>query len=487
MEKRNKILLVNGRIFLSDVNIEMGNILIEGEKIKEIYSGKKANIKAESIDLEGRMVIPGFIDAHTHLLQEGIEMMRPDLSCAESPDDVLEIVRDALKKYKKNDFIIASNFDESKWENKKVPSREELDRAVPDNPLVIRRVCGHIAVANSLALEKIPDVWRGVDRKTGIMKEDVPLNISRIFPPDEDEVRKGLRKAVKKANNLGITSIHEIVKLSNVRFYEELGEEGGLTLNVRVYIPIDDLDGVRKPNFDFRKTVFGGVKIFGDGSIGARTAANTFSYKDSPGNKGLLIYKQSEFEKFIQDAEKAGIQLMIHAIGNKTIKIVLNAYENYLKGKNPLRHRMEHCELIDFNDIERMRKLGIIASMQPNFIYLWSQPGGMYEQAFGKRFKTNNPIALLKKNGITVAFGSDSMPLSPLLGIEGTVTAPFVCQRMGREEAIKCYTKNSAFAGFSQKSEGEITIGKEANLVVLDSERKKIYLTFYRGRCVYSS
>ena len=177
---------------------------------------------------------------------------------------------------------------------------------------------------------------------------------------------------------------------------------------------------------------------------------------------------------------------MIHAIGNKAIKVVLNAYEKYLKDKNPLRHRMEHCELIDSNEIERMRKLEIIASMQPNFIYLWSQPGGMYEQAFGNRFKTNNPVALLKKKGITVAFGSDSMPLSPLLGIEGTVTAPFECQRMVMKEAIMCYTMNSAFAGFSLKKEGEIKNGKEANLVVLDREVRKIYLTFYKGRCVYS-
>lgn len=481
-----KLQLINGKIFLSDKRIVKGSILIDGEKIKRVYFNDSSHRGVDSIDLKGRMVIPGFIDAHTHLLQEGIKMMRPDLSSAESPEDILEIVREALKEYKKGDIIIASDFDESKWKNKRIPGKNNLDRVSPDNPLIIRRICGHIAVANSLALEKITDAWEGIDRKTGIMKEDVPLNISRIFPPEDYEVRKGLRKAVSKANSLGITSIHEIVKLSHISFYEELGEGGGLTLNVRVYIPIDDLGGVKKPDFEFRKTIFGGIKIFEDGSIGARTAANTFSYKDSPGNKGILIYSQREVEKFIQDAEKIGIQLMIHAIGNRAIKVVLNAYEKYLKDKNPLRHRMEHCELIDSNEIERMRKLEIIASMQPNFIYLWSQPRGMYEQAFGNRFKTNNPVALLKKKGITVAFGSDSMPLSPLLGIEGTVTAPFECQRMVMKEAIMCYTMNSAFAGFSLKKEGEIKNGKEANLVVLDREIRKIYLTFYKGRCVYS-
>ncbi|GAH51296.1 unnamed protein product, partial [marine sediment metagenome] len=128
-------------------------------------------------------------------------MMRPDLSSAESPEDILEIVREALKEYKKGDIIIASDFDESKWKNKRIPGKNNLDRVSPDNPLIIRRICGHIAVANSLALEKITDAWEGIDRKTGIMKEDVPLNISRIFPPEDYEVRKGLRKAVSKANS----------------------------------------------------------------------------------------------------------------------------------------------------------------------------------------------------------------------------------------------------------------------------------------------
>ncbi len=487
MYNEKKFILSNGKIFLSEEEIVQGNLLIEGEKIKEVYTGRRDDADIENIDLGGRMVIPGFIDAHTHLLQKGIGMMRPDLSCAKNPDEVLEIVREATKEYAKGDVIIASDFDESKWENKSIFHRKDLDKISPDNPVVIRRICGHIAVANSIALERITKEWMGVDRETGIMKEDVPLNISKIFPPDEQEVREGLKRAVKYANSLGITSIHEIRKSGDVRFYEELAEKGELTLNVRLYIPVNDLGGVKKPDIKFKKTVFGGVKIFADGSIGARTAANTFFYKDSPGNSGMLIFKEKELERFIKDAEDSGIQLIIHAIGNSAIKKVLDVYEKEIMVNNPLRHRIEHCELIDESDVERMRKLGIVASMQPNFICQWSRPGGMYEYALGERFKTNNPVALLKKRGITVAFGSDSMPLSPLFGIEGTINALFECQRMILEEAVACYTKNSAFAGFSLNREGEIREGKEANFVILDWRNEKIYLTFYKGRCVYSA
>ncbi|TES90790.1 MAG: hypothetical protein E3J87_09260 [Candidatus Cloacimonadota bacterium] len=486
MKKEKVFQLVNGNIFLPDEKIVKGNILIEGENIREVYFDNKRRNGVEDIDLKGKMVVPGFIDSHTHLLQKGIEMMRPDLSIAESPEDVLDIIHMALKEYKKGNVVIASNFDESRWRNKKIPDKKDLDRVSSDNPLIIRRICGHIAVANSMALVKIPRKWKGVDRKTGVMKEDVPLNLSKIFPQYEEEVREGLRKAVKRANSLGITSIHEIAKLSSLSFYEELGDKDELTLNVRLYIPVNDLGCIKKPDFYFNKTIFGGVKIFADGSIGARTAANTFFYKDNPGNKGTLIFTKNELERFVIDAENSGIQLIIHAIGNKAVKQVIDVYDRQIKKGNPQRHRIEHCELIDIDDIERMQRLKIVASMQPNFIYLWSQPGDMYEQVLGRRFETNNPVSLLKNKGVTVAFGSDSMPLSPLLGIKGTVNAPFEYQRMKKEEAITCYTKNSAFAGFSLRREGDIKKGKEANLVVLDKKVKKIYLVFYRGSCVYS-
>ncbi|TET23087.1 MAG: amidohydrolase, partial [Candidatus Cloacimonadota bacterium] len=423
--------------------------------------------------------------SHTHLLQEGLNMTRPALSNAKSPEELLEMVRSAVKQYDRGKVIIASDFDESRWKENQIPEKETLDSVAPTHPLIIRRICGHIAVANTEALKRIPDTWKGVDRKTGIMKEDVPLNLSRIFPPDENKVREGLKKAIKKANSLGITSIHEIVKLQSAKFYEELSDDE-LTLNVQLYIPVNDLGGVRQPNFQFTRIRFGGVKIFADGSIGARTAANTFAYRDDPDNKGKLMYSEQTLEKFVKDAEESGIQLMIHAIGNRAIRQVLDAFCKYVKKGNPCRHRIEHCELIDECDIRQIEKLGIVVSMQPNFIFLWSQHGGMYERVLGKRYRTNNPVALLKNRDIIVAFGSDSMPLSPLLGIEGTVNAPFDCQRMRMEEAIACYTKNSAIAGFSFDNEGEIKEGKDANFVVFDQESKKVCQTFYRGCCVFT-
>jgi predicted amidohydrolase YtcJ len=319
-----------------------------------------------------------------------------------------------------------------------------------------------------------------------VLKEDVPLNINKIFPPKEDLVREGLRKVVKKANKLGITSIHEVIKLNYIDFYEEMSSDE-LTLNVRLYVPIDDLHGVRIPEREFSMTTFGGVKIFVDGSIGARTAANTFSYADDPSNKGLLLYSQEELDTLVSIAEEKGVQLMVHAIGNDAVKKILHAFLSHIEEKNVLRHKIEHVELIDLEDIEILRKSGVIASMQPNFIGLWSQRGGMYEEVLGERFTINNPIGEMKERGVIVAFGSDSMPLSPLVGIKGVVEAPFECQKMTWEEAIGCYTKNGAFAGFSEHQEGTMVRGNLANIVILSKDGKSIYRTFFKGRCVYSS
>jgi predicted amidohydrolase YtcJ len=482
----NKIQLMKGRIFLSEEKIIEGEVVINGEVIEDITKGSKPHGEYEVIDLDGRLVIPGFIDSHTHLLQGGIEMMRPDLTDTESFEEVCEIIREVLPSYERGEMVIASNYDESKWVKRENPTKEDLDRISPENPLILRRICGHCAIANSRALEMIPRARTGVDLKTGVLKEDVPLNINKIFPPKEDLVREGLRKVVKKANRLGITSIHEVIKLNHIDFYEEMSSDE-LTLNVRLYVPVNDLHGVRIPTREFSRTTFGGVKIFVDGSIGARTAANTFSYADDPSSKGLLLYSQAELDTFVSIAEEKGVQLMVHAIGNDAVKKTLHAFLAHIKERNVLRHKIEHVELIDLEDITILRKSGVIASMQPNFIGLWSQRGGMYEHALGERFEINNPIGVMKKRGVIVAFGSDSMPLSPLVGIKGVVEAPFECQRITMEGAIECYTKNSAFAGFSEHKEGTIVRGNLANIVILSRDGKSIYRTFFKGRCVYSS
>jgi len=487
MRAVNRFQLADGEVFLPDKRIVRRNILIDGETIKEVYFGSKKYEDVETTSIEGKMVVPGFIDSHTHLLQKGIAMMRPSLASAVSPEDALEILRQSLNNYENGQVVIVSDFDESGWQNKKIPEKKVLDRIAPANPLVIRRICGHLAVANTLALEKIPGKWGGVDRKTGVMKEDVPLNMSKIFPASRREMTEGFKGAVKLANSLGVTSVNEIAESEHLDYYEQLGNTGKMTLNVRLYISAPDISYVAKPRFDFRETIFGGIKIFADGSIGARTAANTFFYKDSPRNKGIVILTKDEISSVLRKANEAGMQLIIHAIGNRAIKGIIDVFENRISNGNPLRHRIEHCELVDEEDISRLVELGVVLSMQPNFIYRWSEAGGMYEKALGERYRLNNPIAILVKAGITVAFGSDCMPLSPLIGIEGTTQAPFDCQRLGLEDSIYCYTHNSAYAGFSLGTEGEIKTGKEANLVVLDRALKSIFSVYYKGRCVFSA
>ncbi|OQX50678.1 MAG: hypothetical protein B5M53_11990 [Candidatus Cloacimonas sp. 4484_209] len=185
-----KFLIKNGKIFFPDRQFRKGNIVIQDKKIKHIYFNEKGKIDVkDSLDANGKIIVPGFIDSHTHLLQEAIKIMRINLSKADNVDGMFDMIKEGLKQYKRGDTIIASDFDESNWPVKQIPDRIMLDKISPQNPLVIRRICGHIAVANTLALKKIGNNWKGVNKKTGVMTEDVPLNINRIFPPESSFCR----------------------------------------------------------------------------------------------------------------------------------------------------------------------------------------------------------------------------------------------------------------------------------------------------------
>jgi len=494
--------LINGRIYTMEwPSARAEAILIESGKITAVGSTEEvlscAPEKTRFIDLAGRVAIPGFVDSHTHLVSYGLDLRRLDLSTALSLDEALEMVREALKERNPSKPLIAVNWDQSLWKDPRIPTVAELDRVSRRDAIILRRICGHIAVANSAALQLLPRTLRKIDWRRGLLFGDAPLDLNEIFPPDTEEIVSGLEKAMDVALSIGVTSIHDIASLRYYRVYRRLRGEGRLKLRVYVCFKQREMDqilklGILRENGDDWLQV-GGIKIFADGSLGARTAALSRPYLKSS-DMGILKYSFAELVQIMREVDKYGFQLLIHAIGDQAVGQVLAAYENVLSRGNPLRHRIEHCEIASRAQIKKIRELGLITCMQPNFV-AWQFPGGMYEQMLGARMRgMANRIGDMIRASVVVAFGSDCMPFSPVYGLWGAVEHPNSEQRISVESALKAYTRDAAYASFGEKVKGSLIPGKMADLIVLsesvqeseDVRKTEILLTIVNGKIAYS-
>ncbi len=487
-------------------------LLVENDKIQ--FVGRSSDIRrklgrdGEVIDLKGNTVIPGFIDSHTHLLGLGLEKkVRFDLSECRDKNDLLERVRAEIKRRSKGETLIGINWDHSKWrefwtESKKIFTLGELDKISPDNPLVLRRICGHIAYANTAALTRIDKKYRIVNRKTGLLLEDVVARINRIFLPREDEIFTALNYAIDYAHQQGVTSIHEMVD----RFYFDCYMKYFMQTSrkrIRVYANFSDeefenliADGMKTGDGNkFLK--IGGIKIYADGSIGARTAALLNGYAGERNNKGILLQSHKRMTQLFKQGEENGFQILIHAIGDRALNRVLGAFVAAGIKRNILRHRIEHAEVLTREkDLSSIAKLNFILSLQPNFIGNWGRVGGLYEKYLGRRrWAMTNRLATIKNKGIKIIFGSDCMPLAPLYGIHWAVNHPIFGERIRNDEAIVNYTRNGAFGSFEENYKGMIAKGMQADLVVLnqdptktaDIDKIKVLMTIQGGKIVFGN
>jgi predicted amidohydrolase YtcJ len=281
---------------------------------------------------------------------------------------------------------------------------------------------------------------------------------------------------------LGITGIHDAgLDGFGVKTYQEALKKGILTL--RVYLILNDnlVESISKlgisSGFGNEKLKIGSIKLFIDGSIGARTAALSRPYNDSPSTKGLLMASKTELENKIKTIHNLGFQVAVHAIGDYGIQIALDSLTSSLT-ENPRenhRHRIEHCELPNIDQIRSISSLSLILSMQPNFVGNWSGPEGLYHLRLGlERLKTNNPLRLILDNKIHLAFGSDCMPFNPFYGIWSAINHPIKENRITLIEAIKAYTSEAAYSSFEDKIKGSIEPGKLADVVVVDRDLTRI-------------
>ncbi len=463
------------------------------------------------VDLNGKFVCPGFIDSHTHLYSLGMSLKQLNLWNTKSKYEAYELMRDKAKELGPGKWIVAKQWDENRWREKEFPCLRELDELFPNNPVVMIRVDGHLAVVNSLAIKraKLDLNSQFVEKDssgkpTGVVKEDALKAVLSAVEVSEDERLEAIELGIENALKKGITSIHEIVyDPETLQAYIRAFRTGKLTLDVNL-IPTHEcfeklsLEYVNFIN-KFRPFLsLTTVKIFADGSIGARTAALSEPYADSPTESGSLTHEFDHLMEIIYRFHRMRFQVAVHAIGDKAISNVLTALTKVYR-RDPWidhRHRIEHFELPNAWHIECMASLCIIASMQPNFIGNWQMPGGMYERRLGKERATRlNPIRSIMDEGVVVIFGSDCMPMSPLYGLHWAVNHYSRDERVDIVRALRAYTINPAFACREEKIKGSLEVGKFADLVILDRnllETKsiddvKVLATVKRGLFVYKN
>ncbi|UCF70544.1 MAG: amidohydrolase family protein [candidate division WOR-3 bacterium] len=449
--------------------LNTSTLLIEKGTISKKVTGRGLRIEGGiEHDLKGRYVIPGFIDAHTHLIPEGIDMQRIDLSRCRSLDDCLQKVTANLKSA---EIAFASKWDDASWRTNEMEAltRRTLDKVSRTKPIIMRRICGHYAVVNTPAMKYIPPHWKIVDRKNGRLYEDVALNLNDIFRPTAEMLANAVRLATEKAVRLGITSVHEISKPRYLQALLKEREKAALRFSVyltRKYHNHIVQTGLRA-GFGDDWIRFAGTKVFVDGSVGARTAALKDPFQRTR-KRGKMLVSKSRLKRLVSSAEESGFQLMIHSIGDRATEEVLSVLRSQVPKGNPLRHRIEHLELLSDESIDTLAKIGLIASMQPNFVRCWQNPGGFYERVMGPRYQRMNCYKTLLNRNIKVIFGSDCMPMGPLYGLYGAVAHPFDCGRLDVACAFRLYTEAGAYATFEEKKKGKLLPGYFADLVVLD-------------------
>ena len=479
---------------------EANAILVDGDRIAFVGSDHEAALglgrSGETVDLGGGLVLPGFQDAHMHLCQTGRFRARPDLGGAPTLASALAMA-ESYREEKREGKLFLGGFDESTWPERRRPTRDELDRIEDRRPLIFRRVCGHIAVANRAALERIPTSTPKVDRSTGLLEEEAVFDLETdFFPPTPDENRDAILRMQEEAFSLGVTTLHEIDVPAVAAAYRSLEEDDLLRLRIAffAYTSPEEAAVLRRPGERgfFRVA---GVKAFLDGSLGGGTAAVHLPYEDERGT-GIALMEPDEIERFLRSAESLRLPTACHAIGERAIDELLDAHDRVRAGSPPaaLPHRIEHAEMLSDEAAERVRALGLLLSMQPNFATRWGGAGGLYDEKLGAgRARRLNRIGSWVRRSIPVAFGSDGMPFDPFYGLAGAVEHPVREERFTPAEAIDLYTVSAERFVTGGGDAGSLEAGKRADFLLFSSDggrewiprREDLLMTVAGGEIVY--
>ncbi|MFO7716397.1 amidohydrolase [Desulfosarcina sp.] len=484
----DKRVIVNANVITMDVSDRRCRaIAIEGDRIVRLGSAADVKDLIEQgwpvEDFGGRTVLPGFIDTHEHLMLTGSLETAVQLDDVTHTEEILERIAERAASTEKGGWVRGSFLNEQNLAQKAMPAREALDRAVPDHPVYIMHATCHMASLNSRALEIVqpPLTLDGLDLKggkpTGVVRDPGILTcvhpaIARIML--EEEKAGFLIKAAEMALKKGITTLHALDggELGPGDTKVICNNRDRLPLHVVCYNQSMDLDEVKELGLPR----VGGC-ICSDGAFEAHTAALFEPYADEPDNYGALTYTQEAMDRFIMAAHREGLQIAVHCESDRSIEQVLWAMEKALRAfpREDHRHRIEHFELPTTNQIERMAKAGIMASMQPAFIpaFIGREDMAVYGVLLGKpRLKRVHPYRTILDAGIPISGGSDSpvTPYNPLKGIQAAVNHPNPQERISVKEALAMFTTTAAWSAFEDNEKGRLEAGKLADLVVLERD-----------------
>jgi len=533
-------LVVFGRVWTGDSAEPWAQaVAISGDTISAVGdSAELAGMMGTGTKLLGddkAMVVPGFMDGHAHLLSSGFQVARVDLRGASSAGEFVARLKRHAATLRPGEWITGGDWDHERWPSASLPERSWIDSVTPQNPVFVNRLDGHMSLANSAALR-----LAGIDRATrdirggtivrdprtgeptGVLKDNARDPVNRVIPePSPAQRDSALARAMRWASARGVTAVatvsddpgtgaiaaswHELATLKRAR------RNGTMLTRVSVYVSLEawramaDTLRIDGPGDEWLRAA--GVKGFVDGSLGSTTALFFEPYEDAPNTRGLLVTPEDSLRAWIGGADSAGLQVVVHAIGERANGLLLGIYDSVARahGARDRRFRIEHAQHLRREDIGRMARSGVIASMQP---YHAIDDGRWAEKRIGpERIKTTYAFRSLLDAGAHLAFGSDwtVAPIDPLLGIYAAVTRRTLDgkhpggwvpgEKITVEEALRAYTSGNAYGVFAEGRRGRLAAGYLADLVVLDQdltaippeaiEKVTVRATVVGGKVVY--
>ena len=525
------LVVINANVRTMDkTNPKAQAIAVKGRKI--FFVGSNDEVKkfiasnTKTIDANGKLVIPGFNDSHVHFMDGGAGLSSVDLRDAKTPEEFVKRIAEFAKKIPKGRWILNGNWDHENWTPANLPTAAMIDAVTPDNPVFINRLDGHMALANSLALKlanvtkETKEVMGGVivrdanGNPTGVLKDEAMNYVYKVIPEMSFEQKmEALEAATNYAASLGVTSVQDMSAGTDVGVYQEMLRQGKLKTRVYAVSTLGDWQrwqrtGVRYA-FGSDWLRVGGLKGFIDGSLGSTTAWFYKPYLDDPKTVGLPLDEMPNIKKLVSGADKANLQIMVHAIGDRANDEILKIYEDVAKenGAKERRFRIEHSQHLSPDAIKNFGRQKVIASMQP--FHAIDDGRWAWKRLDAERLKGTYAFRSLLDNGAVLAFGTDWFvaPLNPMLGIYAAVTRRTLDdknpngwlpeQKITVEEAVRAYTVGSSFAEFQEDEKGTLANKMLADFVILSDDiftinpveiqNVKVLTTIVAGKIVYQA
>jgi predicted amidohydrolase YtcJ len=522
----------NGRIYTNDPGSPWAEaILVRGEEILAVGDDNEvtalADQGAQVVDLEKHFVMPGFNDAHVHIGGAGEDWLAVRLNGTQDVAELEKRLAEGVAQHQEGEWITGSGWDHTFWPDKKFPNRRQLDAVSPKNPVMLTHISGHVAIANSLALQ-----LAGIDKTTtspaggeiekddqgeptGMLKEGAAMRlvVAKIPPPTAEQRRRGIELALADVAKNGVTSAQDNSAWEDFLTYRALKTDGKLTVRITEWLPfaapLRELEQKRREGGatdPWLRT--GALKMVTDGALGSRTAAMIAPYSDDPLTSGIMTMEPEKLRALAIERDAAGFQLNFHAIGDRANRVALDVFEAVAKANGPRdrRDRVEHAQVVALADFPRFARLQVIASMQPS--HQTSDLRWAEQRVGPERVKGAYAWATMEKFGVRLAFGTDYdvEPISPFRGLYACVTRELPTgsppggwqpqEKISLDDCIRAYTSGSAYGEFMEGKKGQLKAGEFADFIVLSNDlskvepreftNTKVLRTVVGGRTVYS-